>query len=340
MSLKNLSVSKIHRQIENKLLNKKINSLYKLFEKNFDIDNNFIVAVSGGPDSLALAFLTKIYSIKKKLISKYYIIDHKLRPESSEEAKKVKKILGKFLINSEILTWNGQKPFKNIQSLARKKRYNLLFSKCKKYKVNNLVLGHHTDDLLENFFIRMIRGSGLRGLVSLDKKTKIDKINLLRPLLEFKKKDLLFISSYVFNFYVKDPTNEDTKYTRTKVRKMIEGFQDIGLEKDKLSLTIKNLKNSNEVILFYVEQNKKQNSFFNIKDHELILNERFFKQPYEVVFRSFTDSLKLIGLMYNQVRGKKIDNILKKIEENKLYKETLGGCVIKRINRTIIIQKE
>ena len=121
---------------------------------------------------------------------------------------------------------------------------------------------------------------------------------------------------------------------------MIEGFQDIGLEKDKLSLTIKNLKNSNEVILFYVEQNKKQNSFFNIKDHELILNERFFKQPYEVVFRSFTDSLKLIGLMYNQVRGKKIDNILKKIEENKLYKETLGGCVIKRINRTIIIQKE
>ena len=65
MSLKNLSVNKIPKLIKEKLLNKRIVKLYRLFEKSFRIKNDFIVAISGGPDSLALAFLTKIYSIKK-----------------------------------------------------------------------------------------------------------------------------------------------------------------------------------------------------------------------------------------------------------------------------------
>ena len=67
----------------------------------------------------------------------------------------------------------------------------------------------------------MIRGSGLKGLVSLGKKTTLDKINLIRPLLYYNKKDLEFISNHVFNFYVKDPSNKDIKYTRIKIRKLI-----------------------------------------------------------------------------------------------------------------------
>ena len=68
MSLKNLSAIKIPKSIKSKLLNKRISNLYQLFEKNFEVKDNFLVAVSGGPDSLALAFLTKVYSLKKKLI--------------------------------------------------------------------------------------------------------------------------------------------------------------------------------------------------------------------------------------------------------------------------------
>ena len=129
MSLKNLNAAiKIPKVLKNKLKNKKINEIYKLFEQSLDLKNDFIVAVSGGPDSLALAYFSKIYSIKKRLVSKFFIIDHKLRTESTFEAKKVKDILKKFSINAEILTWHGIKPKKNIQSLARKKRYNLLFN--------------------------------------------------------------------------------------------------------------------------------------------------------------------------------------------------------------------
>ena len=189
MSLKNLSVTtKIPKLLKSKLNNRRINQIYRTFEKSLNIDRNFAVAVSGGPDSLSLAFLAKIYSIKKNINAKFFIVDHKLRIESSKEALLVKKILKKFSINSEILTWEGKKPVRNIQASARLKRYELLFAKCDKFKINCILLGHHQDDLIENFFIRMIRGSGLKGLISLSKVNKVENKYLLRPLLNQKKK--------------------------------------------------------------------------------------------------------------------------------------------------------
>ena len=82
------------------------------------------------------------------------------------------------------------------------------------------------------------------------------------------------------------------------------------------------------------------NSFLFKNKRELVLNKNFFNHPYEVVFRSFSDSLKIIGDKYNFTRGKKIDLILDKIKKNTLKKETLAGCVIKKVNQTVIITKE
>ena len=340
MSPRNLNVIKTPKNLLLRLSNKKIRKLFNIFENNFDIQEAFVVAVSGGPDSLALAFLTKVYSLKYNLNCKYLIVDHKLRKGSTDEAKKVKKILSNFDIKAEILTWNGKKPLKNIQSLARKKRYDLLFSKCKKLKISNLIVGHHLDDLFENFFIRMIRGSGLKGLISLEKKTNINSINLIRPLLDFEKKNLEFISNYVFNFFVNDPSNKNTFFQRIKIRNILSEFKKNGLEKDKLFLTLKNLKKTNKALIFYTEKNKELNSFFHKKNKELVLNKFFFTQPYEIIFRSLVDSLKLIGGKYYFSRGKKVDYILDKIKKNTLKKETLAGCIIKKVNQTVIITKE
>jgi tRNA(Ile)-lysidine synthase len=340
MSLKNLNATKIPKFLKNKLNNFRINQIYKSFEKSLNINEDFIVAVSGGPDSLALAFLAKIYSIKKKVKSKFYIVDHKLRSDSTKEANLVKKILKKNLIHGEILTWHGKKPVKNVQSLARKKRYDLLIVKSRKLKIKNILLGHHQDDLFENFFIRLLRGSGLKGIISLDKKTKIEEINLLRPLLDQKKEDLVFISEHVFNFYVKDPFNNDEKFLRIGVRRLINELKKKGLDRKKFNTTLKNLKYSNDVISFYVTKNLEKNTLHSYKKNRIILNKDFFKQPYEVVFRSFSDSLNIINGKYYPVRGKKIDKILNEIQENSFLKGTLGGCILEKVNQTIIISKE
>ena len=341
MSLKNLNAeNKIPKSLKKIFSNRKIKKLYNEFNNSFKIEENFIVAISGGPDSLALAFLTHIYSIRNNLKPRFYIVDHKLRKESTNEAKLVKKILKKYGIKAEILTWLGKKPLKNIQSLARKKRYELLFLQGKKYNIKDIILGHHSDDALENFFIRMLRGSGLKGLVSLDKKTKINNFHILRPLIDFNKKDLIFISKKVFNFYIKDPSNLNEKFKRIKIRNLIEGLQKSGLDKKKFLLTINNLKSSDKVVSFFVEKNLKDNTHYNHKNNRFIIKESFFKNPYEIILRSISMIISKVGMKPYPVRGKKIDSLIRKIIKNTFFVETLGGCLIKKVNRSLIIEKE
>ena len=341
MSLKNLSATiKIPKLFRDKLKNNRINKIYNRFEKSFNINENFGVAVSGGPDSLALAFLAKIYSIKRKLVPKFFIVDHKLRTESTKEAKVVKDLLKRILITPEILTWKGKKPSKNIQSLARIKRYELIYKQCDKYKIKNILIGHHQDDLFENFFIRMLRGSGLKGLISLDKKNKIGNKYLLRPLLDYKKDDLIFVSKHVFNYFVEDPSNLNEKFQRIRIRKLMDELQKEGLDKKKFIQTIKNLKNSNNVIDFYVSENLRENTFLSSKGKKLFLNKIFFLQPYEIIFRALSDSIRMIGKKYYPSRGKKIDRIINDIKGDKLSKTTLGGCIIEKVYETVIISKE
>ena len=343
MNQKNSTVkNKIHKKILSNLINKKILKIYNEFSISLDIKKNLAVAVSGGPDSLSLAFLTKCYALKNKIKVKYFIVDHKLRKDSSLEANNVRKILRKIDIDCKILSWNGKKPSKNIQSLARDKRYYLLTKECKKYGIENILFGHHSDDLSENFLIRMLRGSGLKGLISFDKKTKYknENLNILRPLLNLEKKDLIFVSNKVFNFFVKDPSNLNQEFKRTRIRNLLYEFEKEGLDKKKLTLTVNNLKDSEKSIKFYVDENLKKNVFFFKKKNSFILNQYFFDQSHEVIFRSLTKIIQKLGKKYYPVRGKSIDNLIKVISSKLFLKVTLGGCFIQKINKSILISRE
>ncbi len=341
MSLKNLNASnKTHRFLLNKLKNKKTFQIYKKFEKGLNLSENFIVAVSGGPDSLALSFLTRIYSIEKSIKVKYVMIDHKLRKNSTKESRIVKKLLQKLNCNLEIETWWGTKPKTNIQSVAREKRYKLLIGKAKKFKINNILLGHHKDDLYENFFIRILRGSGLNGIASFDKRSKEKNINLIRPLLNFSKQDLESLSKNVFETFIQDPSNKNDLFKRIKIRKLIKNLQSEGLDFKKLNLTIQNLKFANESIKFFTKKNLYYNSSINTKNKSILLSKEFFNQPEEIVFRAFTEVIKIVGKKYYPVRGKKIDKIINKVCDDKFIKTTLGNCIIKRVNQTIVVSKE
>ena len=341
MSLKNLNVSKkTHKFLLDKLKDSRTLNIYKKFESNLPIKKNFIVAVSGGPDSLALSFFAKIYSIKKSINIKYFMVDHRLRKNSTLEAKDVKKKLNNFSIKLDILNWNGTKPAKNIQSIAREKRYQLLTDAAKKNGIQNILLGHHLDDLFENFFIRILRGSGLKGLISLDRETHRNQINLIRPLIKIDKKDLIYISNYIFGTYVKDPSNEDDKFKRVKIRNFLKQLSLEGFDRKKFFLTIKNLKFANENIEFYTKKNLQENVTILSQKNNIILKEDFFSQSNEVVFRSLTEVIKIVGRKYYAVRGKKIDKVINLISTKSSFKVTLGGCVIKKVNETVILSKE
>ena len=343
MNLKNLSAqNKKHKKILNYLNFKKISKIYNEFSTSLKAKEELAVAVSGGPDSLALAFLTKCYSLKNNIKVKYYIVNHKLRKESSLEAEVVKKILKKINIECKILNWNGKKPSKNIQATARDKRYYLLANECKKNNIKHLLLGHHLNDLFENFLIRIVRGSGLNGLISFSKNTKIrgQDLNIIRPLLNLEKKDLLFISKEVFSFFVKDPSNINKDYKRTRIRNLLHSLEKEGLDLKKLKLTINNLKDSDKSIKFYVDRNLEKNVVFLKRKNIYILGYDFFDQSHEIIFRSLTKLIQKLGKKYYPVRGKSIIELIKGINAKSFSKVTLGGCFIERANETILISRE
>ena len=343
MNLKNLSAqNKKHKKILSHLNDKKIFKIFKIFSSSLKVESNLAVAVSGGPDSLALAFLAKCYSLKNQVKVKYFIVDHKLRKESSLEAKTVKDIVKKIDIDCKILPWNGKKPSKNIQAIARDKRYSLLAHECKKNDVKYLLLGHHINDLFENFLIRLVRGSGLNGLVSFSKKTgyKNQKLDIERPLLDVEKKDLTYITKKVFNFFVKDPSNINEDFKRTRIRNLLQSLEKEGLDKKKLILTINNLKDADRSIKFYVDRNMKENVIFLNKKNIYIIKQNFFDQSNEVIFRSLTKIIQKLGKKYYPVRGKSLTELIKGINARSFSRVTLGGCFIDRVNETILISKE
>ena len=133
------------------LKNRKIFETYKEFAKEFEslnFSNKIAVAISGGPDSIALSFLISCYRFKKnpKIQPFFYLVDHGLRQESSKEAKLVKYYFKQNKMNLKILKWTGKKPISNLQGLARQIRYSLLFNQCKKYKISTILTAHHQDD--------------------------------------------------------------------------------------------------------------------------------------------------------------------------------------------------
>ena len=214
--------------------------IYSTFKKKLKSlkSKSFVIAVSGGPDSLALTALAKAYSYENKCKFYYVLVDHNLRKNSSKEANSVKKLLKRHQINLDILK-NKKEIKKNIQNEARIIRYDLISSFCKKKKTKTILTAHNLEDQVETFFIRLSRGSGLDGLSSMKQISKINgNIFLVRPLLDFKKIQLIKISKIIFGKFYKDPTNKDKKYFRTRIRNLKKTLEKSGINYDQIFLSM------------------------------------------------------------------------------------------------------
>ena len=128
----------------------------KILKKNFLFEKNPYVAVgvSGGPDSIALAFLlSKWIKIKKgKLIA--LIIDHQIRKESYVESLHVKKLLNLMGIENRILRVKSNKILMGSMDQARRNRFRKIVQYCISKKIFHVFLGHHNDDNIETFLLR------------------------------------------------------------------------------------------------------------------------------------------------------------------------------------------
>ena len=344
MKRKNLIARKKVKKNQLLFNNPKILNFYTKFKSIIYRDiksKNFALAVSGGSDSLCLAYFSKIYSSEFGNKIHVLIIDHKLRKESYNEALKVRNILKKRKIPSKILSWQGKIPKSNIQKNARDMRYSLIFDYCLKKNIKYLITAHHGDDQIENFFIRLIRGSGLTGLSSMSENTQYnDRLKIIRPFLNLNKIDLKYVTLNYFKTYIKDPSNEDEKFLRVRIRKYKKNMEREGLDTRKISKTVENLVSANQALNFYKNKALYKHATFVSKDRCLINKQIFSEEAGEIIFKSFSDILSLVSETYYPPRSKKIIDLIDRLKKKIFIKSTLGGCIVEKKDNFILISKE
>lgn len=174
-------------------------------------DRDYGVAVSGGPDSMALLWL--MVSLLPGQV-RAATVDHGLRQGSAEEARMVAGFCARDHIPHDILT--PLAPIRgSLQAAARVERYRLLDAWRSQQGLDHIVTAHHADDQLETVIMRLNRSSGVGGLAAIRARNG----SVLRPLLGWRRNDLVALALDADLPFVDDPSNADVRFDRARLRK-------------------------------------------------------------------------------------------------------------------------
>ena len=176
--------------------------------------------MSGGPDSLALLLLA---SAALPGCVEAATVDHRLREGSAAEAAFVATLCASLGIPHQTLTVTWDRvPDSNLQGAARERRYGLLADWASSRGLGAVATAHHADDQAESLLMRLVRGAGVRGLAGIRPGRPLTAdVDLLRPLLGWRRDELRRIVDSAGIQPVDDPSNRDDRFSRTAVRELL-----------------------------------------------------------------------------------------------------------------------
>jgi tRNA(Ile)-lysidine synthase len=167
------------------------------------------LAVSGGPDSLALLILASAAGFECAAAT----VDHGLRSESASEAEFVSYLCQKLSVPHQTLKL-GKHKSGNVSDWARNARYAALAEWTSRMKCAHLLTAHHADDQLETMIMRLNRSSGVAGLAGIRARRGM----VARPLLRWRKAELVELVQALGVEPIDDPTNRDDRFDRARLR--------------------------------------------------------------------------------------------------------------------------
>lgn len=177
------------------------------------------IAVSGGPDSLALLLLA---AAARPGLVEAATVDHGLRRESRSEAERVAQVCAGLAVPHAILPADAEAPAANLQAWARELRYRLLAGWAAARGIAAVATGHHLDDQAETFLMRLARGSGIGGLAGVQPSRLLGSgVRLVRPLLDWRRRELRAIVDAAGLTPVEDPSNSDERFDRSRARALL-----------------------------------------------------------------------------------------------------------------------
>lgn len=212
-------------------------------------ERGLVVAVSGGPDSVALLVLLAEWSSRDRPPDLLAVtVDHGLRPEAADEALMVGRLCADLGVAHRTKHWSGHKPQTALQEKARAARYALLAEEARAFGATAIVTAHTADDQAETMLMRMAAGSGLSGLAGMAPRSTANGIMLARPLLGIEKSRLVATCNARGLSFVSDPSNEEPRFTRIRWRRLLPGLAREGLTAGRIGQLARRLARADEAL--------------------------------------------------------------------------------------------
>jgi tRNA(Ile)-lysidine synthase len=214
-----------------------------------------VLAVSGGPDSVALMWLAarwrRTLARGPRLVA--VTVDHGLRAEAKAEARDVKRLARALDLPHRTMRWTGAKPKTGLPAAARAARYRLLAQAARASGATHILTAHTRDDQAETLLMRLLRGSGIAGLAAMARQSERDGVLLARPFLHVSKSQLIATLKKAKLGFADDPTNRDLNFARPRIRTLMPVLAAEGGDTRNLARLASRLARANQAVEVLVD---------------------------------------------------------------------------------------
>jgi tRNA(Ile)-lysidine synthase len=295
-----------------------------------------LVAVSGGPDSMALLHLIARWADREgRPRIMVATVDHGLRPEAANEAALVASRCAALGVSHRILSWQGTKPATGLQDAARQARYTLLVGVAKAEGASHLVTAHTLDDQAETLMMRLAAGSGLAGLAGMRPEIERDGIRHVRPLLGCAKSALVELCRQEGWPFVEDPSNADPRFARTRWRRLMPDLAEEGLTTERLGRLAARVLRAEEALDFKAREafDRARSGGDGGKALDMTLDGSFLlDEPFEIAVRVLALAVLALPDAGEHARLERIEAAAERLREAVLVRRslrlTLAGALL------------
>jgi tRNA(Ile)-lysidine synthase len=303
--------------------------------------NRLALAVSGGPDSLALLLLAAETAQRTGTHHRFvvYSVDHRLRPEAAGEAAFVAAEARKLGFDARVLTWDEEKPATGVQEAARMARYRLFAAAMEHDHADALVTAHHLGDQAETVMMRLAHGSGVEGLRGMDAFAEIGALKIVRPLLAIDPEALRAVVAASGLTPVADPSNSDLDYERVRWRQAMPQLAALGLDARRIGKFAGRMRETESALINMTAQAMQLVSFAPDDSEALVFREKLMSLPRAIAIR-------LVARVLDRVGGGRKPHALAAVETltARLCREpvrtTLHGCIVSSGGKVVRFRPE
>lgn len=307
-----------------------------------------VLAVSGGSDSTALLHLAArwVDAVGNGVPSiSVATVDHGLRPGSHAEAQLVCGAARALGFKANVLTLTGAKPVHGVQQWARERRYALLAAHALANDLSPcaIVAAHTRDDQAETLLMRLARGSGpdgLQGMRPVRDMKPFDAVHLVRPLLSVSRAQLQsFLSANGVSWF-DDPSNQDRRFERVRLRQATDVINGVGLTAEKMALAAQRQQRTVDALDSATDALAAAALDIHHGAFASIAAELFRSAPAEIRIRLMGRVLAMFGGSSGAAELAQLERLVLALSQEPATRVTLGGCEIRACNREIRVFRE